>query len=49
MDVVVADTVMNDIIVSGRGQTVLFHNSEPFLWDRGRELGMTNRLDRVPA
>jgi Protein of unknown function (DUF3060) len=46
---VVADTVINDITVYGWDQTVLFHNGDPFLWDRGRELGMTNRLDRVPA
>lgn len=47
--VVVADTVINDITVYGSNQTVLFHNGNPFLWDRGRELGMTNRLERVPA
>lgn len=35
MDVVVADTVINDITVSGRGQTVLLHSGAPFLWDRG--------------
>jgi hypothetical protein len=46
---VIADTVINDITVYGWDQTVLFHNGDPFLWDRGRELGMTNRLDRVPA
>ena len=48
-NIVVADTVINDITVYGYDQTVLFHNGEPVLWDRGRELGMTNRLDRVPA
>ncbi|WP_102141852.1 DUF3060 domain-containing protein [Mycobacterium hubeiense] len=48
-NVVVADTVINDITVYGWDQTVLFHNGTPVLWDRGRELGMTNRLDRVPA
>jgi hypothetical protein len=46
---VVAETVINDITVYGYDQTVLFHNGEPFIWDRGRELGMTNRIDRVPA
>ena len=48
-NVVVADTVTNDITVYGYNQTVLFHNGDPTLWDRGRELGMTNRLDRAPA
>ena len=48
-NVVVADTVINDITVYGWDQTVFFKNGEPYLWDRGRELGMTNRLDRVPA
>ncbi len=44
---VVADTVINDITAYGWDQTVFFHNGEPFIWDRGRELGMTNRLQRV--
>jgi DUF3060 family protein len=48
-NVVIADSVVNDITVYGWDQTVLFHSGEPVLWDRGRELGMTNRLDRVPA
>lgn len=48
-NVVVADTVINDITVYGWDQTVLFHNGEPLLSDRGRELGMTNRLSRIPA
>ena len=48
-NVVVADNVINDIVVYGSDQTVLFHNGDPSLWDRGRELGMTNRIDRVPA
>ena len=48
-NVVVADTVINDITVYGWDQTVFFKNGEPYLWDRGRELGMTNRLDRLPA
>ena len=46
---IIADTVINDITVYGYDQTVFFHNGNPFLWDRGRELGMTNRVDRVPA
>ena len=48
-NVVVADTVINDITVYGWNQTVFFRNGEPYLWDRGRELGMTNQVDRVPA
>jgi hypothetical protein len=48
-NVVVADNVINDIVVYGFDQTVLFHGGDPALWDRGRELGMTNRIDRVPA
>jgi hypothetical protein len=48
-NVVVADNVINDITVYGWDQTVLYKNGAPFVWDRGRELGMTNRIDRVPA
>jgi hypothetical protein len=48
-NVVIADTVIDNIIVYGWDQTVFFKNGDPFMWDRGRELGMTNRLDRVPA
>ena len=48
-NVIVADTVVNDITVYGYDQTVFYKNGEPILWDRGRELGMMNRLDRVPA
>jgi DUF3060 family protein len=48
-NVIVADTVVNDITVYGYDQTVFYKNGDPILWDRGRELGMTNRLDRVPA
>jgi Protein of unknown function (DUF3060) len=46
---VVADNVVNDITVYGFDQTALFKTGDPVLVDRGRELGMTNRLDRVPA
>lgn len=46
---VIADTVLNDITVYGYDQTVYYHNGDPLLFDRGRELGMTNRLQRVPA
>ncbi len=46
---VIADNVVNDITVYGFDQTALFKTGNPALVDRGRELGMTNRLDRVPA
>jgi hypothetical protein len=46
---VIADTVVNDITVYGWDQTVYFHNGDPFIRDRGRELAMVNRIDRVPA
>ena len=48
-NIVVADNVVNNIIVYGNNQTVLYKNGDPTVWDRGRELGMTNRIDRVPA
>ena len=48
-NLIVADNVINDITVYGSGQTVFYKNGEPVVWDRGRELGMTNRIDRVPA
>jgi DUF3060 family protein len=46
---VVADSVTHDITVYGWDQTVFYHSGQPILWDRGRELGMTNRLQQVPA
>ena len=48
-NIVIADNVIHDIVVYGVDQTVFYHNGEPSVWDRGRELGMTNRIDRVPA
>ena len=48
-NVVIADNVVNDITVYGFDQTVLYHSGDPLVWDRGRELGLTNRIDRVPA
>ena len=48
-NIVVADNVINDVTVYGWDQTVLYKNGAPKIWDRGRELGMTNRIDRVPA
>jgi hypothetical protein len=44
---VVADFVTHDITVYGYDETVFFHNGDPIIWDRGRELGMVNRLQRV--
>ncbi|WP_373693379.1 DUF3060 domain-containing protein [[Mycobacterium] burgundiense] len=46
---VVADHVVHDITVYGWDQTAYFKDGSPALIDRGRELGMTNRLERVPA
>jgi Protein of unknown function (DUF3060) len=46
---VIVDTVINGIQVYGFNQTALYKNGGPFVWDRGRDLGMTNRIDRVPA
>ncbi|MDY6998798.1 MAG: DUF3060 domain-containing protein [Actinomycetota bacterium] len=46
---VVADNVINDITVYGWDQAVYYKDGTPFVWDRGRELGMTNRIDRVPT
>ena len=46
---VVADNVVNDITVYGSDQAVFYKNGDPVIWDRGRELGMMNRIDRVPA
>jgi hypothetical protein len=48
-NIVIADNVVNDIVVYGSDQTVMFHTGAPSINDRGRELGMTNRIDQVPA
>lgn len=48
-NVIVADNVINDITVYGYDQKVFYKNGSPFEWDRGRELGMTNQISRVPA
>lgn len=45
---VIAETVVNDITVYGWDQTVIYKNGAPFVWDRGLELGMANRIDRIP-
>jgi hypothetical protein len=46
---VIADNVVNDITVYGSDQMVLYKSGEPIVLDRGRELGMVNRIDRVAA
>ncbi|MHA3023596.1 DUF3060 domain-containing protein [Mycobacterium sp. BMJ-28] len=48
-NIVIADNVINDITVYGYDQTVIYHGGDPALIDRGRELGMTNRINRAPA
>ncbi|WP_040633048.1 DUF3060 domain-containing protein [Mycolicibacterium phlei] len=48
-NVVIADNVVNDITVYGWDQQVLYKNGSPAILDRGRELGMTNSISRVPA
>jgi Protein of unknown function (DUF3060) len=46
---VIADNVVNDITVYGWDQTAFYKGGTPAVIDRGRELGMTNRINRVPA
>lgn len=46
---IVADNVINDITVYGSNQAVFYKDGDPIVWDRGRELGMTNQIDRIPA
>lgn len=48
-NVVVADNIVDNVIVYGYDQSVFYKSGEPVVWDRGRELGMTNRVDRVAA
>jgi Protein of unknown function (DUF3060) len=48
-NVVIADNVVNDITVYGFNQTVLYHGGDPQVLDRGREIGLTNRIDRLAA
>jgi len=35
--------------VYGFNQTALHNYGDPYVWDPGCELGMTKRIDRVPA
>jgi hypothetical protein len=44
---VVADNVIHDITVYGSNESVFFKAGDPAIWDRGRELGMTNRISHV--
>ena len=44
---IVADNVVHDITVYGSNESVFYKNGEPFVWDRGRELGMVNRISHV--
>ena len=46
---VVADAVVHDITVYGWDEAVYYKSGQPFIWDRGRELGMVNRIDHVAA
>ncbi|MFG1930143.1 DUF3060 domain-containing protein [Mycobacterium sp. NPDC048908] len=48
-NVVIADNIVDNVIVYGSEQTVFYKSGDPVVWDRGRELGMVNRIDRVPA
>jgi Ca2+-binding RTX toxin-like protein len=48
-NVVIADNIVDNVIVYGSDQTVFYKGGDPVVWDRGRELGMVNRIDRVPA
>jgi len=44
---VVADNVVHDITVCGYNESVFDKSGQPFVWDRGRELGMTNHISQV--
>lgn len=44
---VVADNVIHDITVYGSNESVFYKNGDPVVWDRGRELGMVNRINHV--
>ncbi|WP_424392344.1 DUF3060 domain-containing protein [Mycobacterium sp.] len=44
---VVADNVVHDVTVYGYNESVFYKNGEPFVWDRGRELGMVDRISHV--
>jgi hypothetical protein len=44
---VVGDSGTHDVTIYGYDVAVFFHNGDPIIWDRPRELGMVNRLQRV--
>ncbi len=44
---IVADNVAHDITVYDYDESVFYKNGKPFVWDRGRELDMTNRISQV--
>jgi Protein of unknown function (DUF3060) len=44
---IVADNVIHDITVYGSNESVFYKNGEPAVLDRGRELGMVNRVSHV--
>jgi hypothetical protein len=46
---VIADNVVNDITVYGNNQTAFYKTGDPFINDVGRQLGMVNRIDRIPG
>jgi Protein of unknown function (DUF3060) len=46
---VIADTVVHDITVYGWDESIYYKNGDPIVWDRGRELGMVNRVNHVAA
>jgi Protein of unknown function (DUF3060) len=48
-NIIVADNIVDNVLVYGSNQTVFYKSGDPVVWDRGRELGMTNRINRVPA
>jgi hypothetical protein len=48
-NLIIADNIVDNVIVYGNDQTVFYKSGDPVVWDRGRELGMTNRVDRVGA
>lgn len=48
-NIVIADNVINDITVYGYDQTVIYHDGDPAVIDRGPELGLANRINRAPA
>lgn len=37
------------VTVQGSSNLVFYKNGAQIVWDRGRELGMTNQNNRVPA